>query len=63
MSEHKTGHPVVPCAVCTRWAGTPCSTGCSGESERWRFSDGIEEAKEHGHPEWSHAMAYGPCTK
>lgn len=24
---------------------------------------GIREAAEHGHPTWSHAVAYGPCVK
>ena len=25
-------------------------------------NEAIREANEHGHPNWSHAMAYGPCT-
>lgn len=23
----------------------------------------VAEAREHGHPQWSHAVAYGPCVK
>lgn len=28
-----------------------------------RDHDAILEANEHGHPNWSHRYAYGPCTK
>lgn len=28
-----------------------------------RIEAGIQEAKKHGHPGWSHLFAHGPCTK
>lgn len=26
------------------------------------IAEGVAEAIAHGHPDWSHATAYGPCT-
>jgi hypothetical protein len=31
-------------------------------AEALRIAAGIAEAREHDHPTWSHAVAYGPCT-
>lgn len=28
-----------------------------------QIADSQAEAREHGHPNWSHAVAHGPCTK
>lgn len=25
--------------------------------------EGIQQARRHGHPDWSHVVAHGPCTR
>jgi hypothetical protein len=27
------------------------------------YGEGAAQAIRHGHPDWSHAIAYGPCTR
>ena len=35
----------------------------NAERDCKRIADGIREAIAHGHPNWSHLFAYGPCKK
>lgn len=54
------GAPYVETCAAHPYSG--CTIDAAMEASNGAVQKGIVEAVEHGHPDWSHAMAYGPCS-